>query len=328
MNKEARRAVQGVAAEHRGLFSASEARYAGIAYTDLVRAELAGEIRRVRRGVYALAGAAPSQWEAILAAALAVGPAAVISHASAATVHRFEYGSQYGSSDGQVELTLPRESESRAPGIIVHRSRDLAPVDVVTKRGVQVTSPARTLVDLAGRLGMTLTEKLLDEGIIGRRWTAQQVEDALLRARRNLPARAELERILGFRLEAPAADSVFEARAYRALEPLKPFEPHYQIRLGNAVYVADAAWPAQMVLAEFVGRAHRVASRSAFDRERRKLTALAVAGWRVAHIVATMTDWEIVEAVLSLLRATNGGIELGQHLGAPGLRRVFEGGRM
>ena len=175
---------------------------------------------------------------------------------------------------------------------------------------------------------MTLTEKLLDEGIIGRRWTAQQVEDTLLRARRNLPGRSELERMLGLRLEAPAADSVFEARVYRALEPLKPFEPHYQIRLGNAVYVADAAWPAQMVLAEFVGRAHRVASRSAFDRERRKLTALAVAGWRVAHIVATMTDWEIVEAVLSLLRATMGGIELEQHLGATGLRTVSRADRM
>jgi predicted transcriptional regulator of viral defense system len=293
-------ALQGIAAEHRGLFSAGEARKAGLGYTDLVRAESAGEIRRVRRGVYAVAGAPPSQWEAILAAALAVGPAAVISHASAATVHRFEYGT----GAGQLELTLPRTSDSRPPGITVHRSRDLSPPDIVRRRGVLVTSPARTLVDLAGRLGTVLTEKLLDEGIIGRRWTAQEVEDTLLRARRNLSARAELERLLSVRLEAPAADSVFEARAYRALEPLQPFQPHYQIHLGDNVYVADAAWPAQMVLAEFVGRAHRVASRSAFDRERRKLTALAAAGWRVAHIVATMTDWEIVEAVLSLLRAT------------------------
>lgn len=299
VDKHERRALQHIAAAHRGLFSASEARKAGVSYAGLARAELAGEVRRVRRGVYAFAGVTTSQWEPILAAALAAGPPAVISHASAATVHRFEYGSTL---EG-VELTLPRGDACRLPGVTLHRSRDLVALDVAMRRGVQVTSPARTLVDLASRLGPALTEKLLDEGIIGRRWSARQVEDALGRTRANLPGREVLQRLLDFRLEGPVADSVFEARAYRALEPLKPFHPHYQIRTASSIYVADAAWPEDMVVAEFVGRAHRVASRSAFDRERHKLTALAALGWKVAHIVATMSDSEIVESVLLLLLA-------------------------
>jgi hypothetical protein len=221
-------------------------------------------------------------------------------HGSAAAVHRFEFGG----GGSRVELTVPRDARSRPAGVTVHRSRDLSELDVVSKRGVRVTSPARTLVDLAGRLGATLTEKLLDEGIISRRWTAEQVSDALARARANLPGRAELERLLEPRLEAPEADSVFEARAYRALMPLQPFQAHYQVEVAGHLYVADAAWPAELVIAEFVGRAHRVASRSAFDRERRKLTALAAAGWRVAHLVATMSDHEMLDAALLLLVAS------------------------
>lgn len=302
VDKATRQSLYGIAAKQRGLFSTAQARCAGLAYHDLVRAESIGQLRRVRRGVYAVEGAPRSQWDDIMAAALAAGPSAVVSHGSAAAVHRFEFG---GNSE-QVELTLPRvasDARSRPLGVTVHRSRDLGPLDMAVKNGVLVTSPARTLVDLTARLGVPLTERLLDEGIIGRRWSAQQVQDSLERTRPNLPGRAELERLLAFRLEAPLADSIFEARAYRALEPLKPYRAHYQIQLDDCIYVADAAWPDQLVAAEFVGRAHRVASRSAFDRERRKLTALAAAGWRVAHLVATMSDAELLDAALCVLRS-------------------------
>lgn len=302
VERQARQVVQGIAAAHRGLFSASEARSAGVSYADLVKAESAGELRRVRRGVYALGGTLPSRWEGILAASLAAGPAAVISHSSAATVHRFEYGV----GNGSIELTVPRAGGCRSepPGVMVHRSRDLGSLDVLTKNGVRVTAPARTLVDLSGRLGTGLTEKLLDEGVIQRRWTVQEVDDALSRARANLPGRAELSALLALRLEEPNSDSLLEARVYRALAPLRPFETHYPVHVGSSIYVVDTAWPAQKVIGEIVGRAHRVASRSAFDRERRKLNALAAAGWRVAHIVATMSGQEALDAVLPLLMAS------------------------
>jgi hypothetical protein len=299
MHRESRNVIYAIAEGQRGLFSAEQATAAGLTYKHLQQAQSSGEIRRLRRGVYGVGGVPESPWDAIVAAALAAGPASVVSHGSAATVHRFEFGG-----GSRVELTLPRYARSRPAGVTVHRSRDLSELDVVSRRGVQVTSPARTLVDLIGRLGAALTEKLLDEGIISRRWTAQQVSDALGRARANLPGRAELERLLGPRLEAPEADSVFEARVYRALMPLQPFQAHYQVEVGGHLYVADAAWPAELVIAEFVGRAHRVASRSAFDRERRKLTALAAAGWRVAHLVATMSDREMLDAALLLLVAS------------------------
>jgi hypothetical protein len=222
MDRETRDKLHRTAANQRGLFSAAQAAEVGVSYQQLDRAEHAQELRRVRRGIYAWAGVPPCRWDGVVAAVLAAGPAAVISHGSAASVHRFEFGVN----DQQAELSVPKGARPRLDGIIVHRSSDLSPPDIVTKRGVQVTSPARTLLDLAGRLGPRLAEKPLDEGIIARRWTAAEVGEALTRARTNLTGRAQLEELLAYRLEAPKADSVLEARAFRALEPLKPFEAH------------------------------------------------------------------------------------------------------
>jgi hypothetical protein len=123
-----------------------------------------------------------SPWEQVVGAALAAGHEAVISHASAAAVHRFEYGAT-----NAIELTVRRSCRSRPPGVVVHRSRDLTPEDLVRKGGVLVTSPCRTLVDLSGRIGPLLTERLLDEGLIARRWTVPQFKDCVARTRPNLP---------------------------------------------------------------------------------------------------------------------------------------------
>ena len=94
---------------------------------------------------------------------------------------------------------------------------------------------------------------------------------------------------------------MLEARAFEALRPLSPFKAHFPLSIGQAVYIIDVAWPNRRVGAEIVGRAHRVASRTAFDRERRKLNDLAAAGWRIAHLTSVMSGNEMVEAVRRLL---------------------------
>ena len=326
VDKTTRLALARVAEGQRGLFSTAQAIEIGVSYAQLHRALAGGLIRRVRHGVYAMLGSAPSRWEHIVAAALAAGPEAVVSHASAAAVHRFEYGAPGFECGGpaQIELTLPHDGYSRPPGVVVHRALDLASDDTVRKSGLLVTSSCRTLVDLAGRFGPALTERMLDEGLIQRRWTASEVSECLSRARENIPGRTYLERLLSLRAEGPAADSILEARAFRALKVLKPFDTHFCTSVGNSAYVIDAAWPEHKVAAEIVGRAHRVASRSAFDLERRKLNALAAEGWRVAHLTATMSDAEMVAAVQLLLASrSSSGFPLGKRTkshGTPSLR--------
>jgi hypothetical protein len=299
MDKATRAALGDLAADQRGLFSVTQAKRIGVRNAQLLRAEAAGQLRRVRRGVYATAGVPPSPWEQIVSATLAAGPDAVVSHASAAAVHRFEYGGS-----GTVEVTVQRASRFRPSGVVVHRVTDLTVADVVKTRGLLVTSPPRTFVDLAGRLGPMLTEKLLDEGLIARRWTIVQLQECLYRARENAPGRDFLSRLLRARGGDASADSVLEAKAFRALAPLRPFEVHFPVGIAASVYVLDVAWPVSKVAAEIVGRAHRLASLSAFDRERRKLNALGLAGWRICHLTAAMSPRDMVAAVRAMLVAS------------------------
>jgi Transcriptional regulator, AbiEi antitoxin len=296
MDKATRAALGDLAASQRGLFSVTQAKLIGVSNAQLLRAEAAGQLRRVRRGVYAAAGAPCSPWEQVVSAALAAGPEAIVSHASAAAIHRFEYGAA-----GGVELTVRGGSYVRRPGVIVHRARNLTAPDVENKRGVQVTSAPRTLVDLAGRLGPGLTEKLVDEGLVARRWTVAGLRECLGRTHQNARGRQVLERLLLERGGDASADSVLEATAFRALAPLRPFEVHFTVEIGGSVYVLDVAWPQFKVGAEVVGRAHRLASLSAFDRERRKLNALGVAGWRICHLTAAMSPRDMVSAVRAML---------------------------
>jgi Transcriptional regulator, AbiEi antitoxin len=229
MDKATRTALSTIAAAQHGLLSVAQAREIGVANRQLVRAEARGQLRRVRRGVYAIGGMPPSPWEHVVGAALAAGREAVISHANAAAVHRFEYGAT-----NAVELTVRRSCRSRPAGVVVHRSRDLTPEDLVRKGGVLVTSPCRTL------------------------------------------------------------------------GALRPFEVHFSVVIGGNVYVLDAAWPALRVGAEIVGRSHRLASLTAFERERRKLNALSGDGWKIAHLTAGMSPAEMVDAVRAFLAQAGG----------------------
>ena len=287
----------------------SQAKAIGVSNAQLLRAEAAGQLRRVRRGVYCASGIPSSRLELIWSAALAAGPEVVVSHASAAAVHGFEYGRV-----GPVEVTVPRKYRARPRGVVVHRSTDLTRQDTVEKGGVLVTSAERALVDLAGRLGAVVAEKLLDEGLIARRWTVGQLQACLARARQNAPGRAYLSRFLDLRSDEPGADSVLEARALRALRPFRPFEVHFVLDIGTNVYVIDAAWPQRKLGVEIVGRAHRMASLSAFDRERRKLNALSAAGWKIVHLTAGMSAEEMVIATRGLLAGASGPSLAGKQL--------------
>jgi hypothetical protein len=186
-------------------------------------------------------------------------------------------------------------------GVIVHRTTSLRPEDIVTKHDVLVTSPARTLLDIAGRLTTSLLERTLDEGVILRTWQIRDIQRCLARSAPNLPGRARLWDLLDLRAEDPLAESLLEARVYRALRSLPPYEPHFVLRTGGAVLVLDAAWPALRTGVEIIGRSHRLASRSAFDRERRKLNLLAAAHWQLVHLTATMSVGEMLAAVRALL---------------------------
>jgi hypothetical protein len=281
-----------------GLFSAAQAAHLGVNRAQLTRAARQGHLRRSRVGVYALNGAQGGQYEPLVAAALAAGPYAVVSHRAAAVLHHLS-----GITTALIvpELTVPPQHRPRLAGVVVHRGARLPAQDVAVKHGVLVTTPARTLLDVAALYKPHSLARLVDEGLIERRWSIAELQMCLERAAPNARGRSMISGLLALRAERPDADSMLEVRAFEALRPLAPFKTHFMLGVGGSVYVLDAAWPHRRVAAEIVGRAHRVASRSAFDRERRKLNALTGAGWRVAHLTSVMSGAEMLAAVTRLL---------------------------
>jgi very-short-patch-repair endonuclease len=100
-----------------------------------------GRLHRVHRGVYAVGHLPPSPHARAMAAVLACGPHAVLSHRSAAALWAITPPWR-----GPVEVTT--RTGRRRPGIDTHRSGTLKPQDITLHYGIPVTTPQRTLEDL------------------------------------------------------------------------------------------------------------------------------------------------------------------------------------
>lgn len=104
-----------------------------------------GRLRRVHHGVYAVGHVAPSVDGDYMAAVLAGGAGAVLSHRAAA----FKLGLLRISSPPRPEITVPTTDHRRRPGIIIHRVRSLHPNDTASIDNIAITTVPRILLDLA-----------------------------------------------------------------------------------------------------------------------------------------------------------------------------------
>jgi predicted transcriptional regulator of viral defense system len=131
-----------------GLFTVGQAQERGFSAQLLAHHTRSGRFERVRRGLYRLSDYPTGEYEEIRAAWLVVGTQrAVVSHESALLLH--------GLSDvlpSTVHLLVPREHRgARAPsGVTLHTATTPIPdTDIVTRHGMLVTIPARTIIDAA-----------------------------------------------------------------------------------------------------------------------------------------------------------------------------------
>ena len=102
-------------------------------------------MHRVHRGVYAVGHPVLTVNGRRMAAVLAAGPGAVLSHASAAALWDIRR-----TSATRIDVTV-RSSAGRAkrPGLRIHRTPTLRTDEITEHHGIRVTTPARTLLDLA-----------------------------------------------------------------------------------------------------------------------------------------------------------------------------------
>jgi very-short-patch-repair endonuclease len=148
--------VARLAAEQWGVLSLRELRMCGMS-RDAVKVRVRnGRLHPLYRGVYAVGHANITREGRFLAAVKACGPNAVLSHFSAAAHYDLVRW------DGRFpEVTTRTERAHR--GIRVHRSSKLEVQDITSHKGIPITTPARTLIDLAATFDYTALRRAVRE---------------------------------------------------------------------------------------------------------------------------------------------------------------------
>jgi len=216
-----------------------------------------------------------------MAALLACGPGAVLSHGSAAALWGF--GSE---PHGLVEVSLPEGMRSRRPGIRAHRRTALRPDEVTEHEGVRVTVPIRTLIDQATWLAPAQLERAVNEADKLERVRAG-VLYAALDNHSGEPGVGPLRKLLDplhFRL----SDSELE----RAVRPVAKGAglPVPETKAWVNDYEVDFFWPELGIVVEADGlRYHRTASqqRRGLERDQTHIAAglwpLRFSHWQIAR---------------------------------------------
>lgn len=148
-------------------------------------------LRIVHRGVYALGHTAPSLHAAYMAAVLAGGLGAVLSHRAAGYLLKVLRGLP-----PRPEITVPTTNRRSRPGIVIHRVRSLHARDVCVVNAIPMTIVPRVLLDLAPSLEPADLTRACHEAWVHHRVTPEMVEACIAR-NPHKPGAAKLRRALG-----------------------------------------------------------------------------------------------------------------------------------
>jgi very-short-patch-repair endonuclease len=230
-----------------------------------------GRLHRVHRGVYSVGHRLLTREGRYMAAVLASGEGAVLSHVSAAVL----WGILRKESP-HVHVTVPtRSGRKRRRGIVVHRAA-LEESEIVRVAGIPVTSPGRTIVDLADISSRRTVERAIDEAEYLR------LDCSGLSPRPGRPGSGLLTSILsehqaGSTLTRSELEELFLAMCKRHHLPspdVNSFVEGYEV---------DFAWRKRRLIVETDGHAAHGTHR-AFERDRLRDADLTANGWRIIRL--------------------------------------------
>jgi len=141
--RDLKRRLFSLAASQGGHFTAAQAKHIGYSYPAQAHHVRAGNWLRVGRGLFRLAEWMPGPHDDLARWALWSRARGVVSHETALSVHGIgEFESP------RIHLTVPPGFTMRDPAVILHHA-DLPASDVASHAGFQVTTPLRSLIDIA-----------------------------------------------------------------------------------------------------------------------------------------------------------------------------------
>jgi Transcriptional regulator, AbiEi antitoxin/Protein of unknown function (DUF559) len=243
--------IAALAARQHGVVSVDQLRAMGLDKDKVKRRVRSGRLHRVHRGVYAVGHRSISAEGRCMAAALAIGEG-VISHRSAASL----WGLLTQRAD-VVDVTVSGNGGRRSrAGIRLHRSNTLDSTCITRRRGIPITTPARTMSDLRRAVS----------------------SEQLRRAKRQAD-------VLGLaRGEDHVSDGTRSELEYRFLELCRRHHmPPPAVNCKIAGLLVDFAWLKERLIVETDGyRFHR--GRSAFEADRARDLHLRRLGYDVIRL--------------------------------------------
>jgi hypothetical protein len=267
-----------VAAEQWGVVSLPQLRGCGLNKQNVANRVTAGRLHPIHRGVYAVGHTSLRMESHFIAAVLACGPRAVLSHHSAAAL----YGYLPWDPDRRVEVTVLGATARRHPEVRVHRTNRLPIDDATREQGIRITSPARTLLDLAAVLPRRALRRAVRQAMALRRVNVRFLIEVLAR-HPHRRGRARLARIVA---AGPAPtrseleDLVLDLIASGGLATP---DVNVAMIVSGRRLVPDFRWPARRLIVEADGAAwheHKLARED--DAERQAL--LEAHGERVIRV--------------------------------------------
>jgi very-short-patch-repair endonuclease len=277
--RDGQRTESDVAARQLGLITQKQALRLGLSRSTIGRRAQSGAWVRILPGVYRIAAVPVTERQSALAAVLWGGEGAVLSHASAGAIWRLD-----GVQASGYELWVPRNNAPPSSRVTVHYGTVDA-IDIRMREGIRVTSPARTLLDLAGVLDaeglQAAGESALHRGLTTPNMVAKRLGALGGKGR---PGSGALRAWLADRGSGPAMESRLEVRIWMLLRGagLRPTR-QYDVSYDGQAYRLDFAWPALRVAVEADGyEAH--GGRRSFERDHARFAVLAAHGWYVVPV--------------------------------------------
>jgi very-short-patch-repair endonuclease len=294
--KERSRATWRLARQQHDVLARRQLLALGFSRREIERRVESGRLHPVRSGIYAVGRPSLTEYGRWMAAVLACGDGAALSHSSASALWRIGQEQR-----GLVEISLPSSSRRRRPGIRIHRRPSLNPQrDLTREYGIPVTTPIQTLIDMSLRLDRRGVERMINEADKYNLAHPPQLREAL-DARSGEPGAAKLRFVLDrrtFRLTEEELERRFLPLAREAGLPT-PLTGQFVNE-----FEVDFYWPNLGLVVETDGlRYHRTPAEQARDRLRDQAhTAAGLTPLRFTHEQVRYEP----EHVLAVLRATAG----------------------
>jgi very-short-patch-repair endonuclease len=292
-----------LAARQHGVVSRGQLRHLGMSDTAISRAAKIGRLHLIFRGVYAVGHPPRSEHSRLMAAVLACGKGAVVSHRSAAALLGL-----IDKGPVVIDVIAPPSRGRKIDGIYLHRVRPPRLEETGTMHRIPCTSPSRTLVDLAGVVGERTLRSAFERAATRRR----MLDIAAIEASID-PRRRGMKVLLGLVEEWRGAAALLDKRG-RLKSPLEAkvlpllVQRDLPAPLLNApVQIADGRievdflWPDHRFALEADSRDFH-GTAVAFERDRRRDRELWRAGYAVLRVTSREAERE-PEAVAATVAA-------------------------